>query len=233
MKMLVQSAGRALLRCINRPLTVSRAVQRTCAYQTSTIHLQEQATEARHSSQQHHKQQFKEEAPKTTTAVTGLPVDINWRDTLSELYHKTLEEVKIMPEHVYYRQAVEAITRYRLNLIQDPSLNRDDVEETMNCQVEQLIEMAKDELELIPQYASWRAWEEEDEPLEDEDYHDLYESLREIDPAKMDANNIEWPPNEGREAEFQSLYETEHQKEERRRKEEEEARQKEAEKKKS
>eukprot|EP01138_Halocafeteria_seosinensis_P011153 gb/GECG01011390.1/.p1 GENE.gb/GECG01011390.1/~~gb/GECG01011390.1/.p1 ORF type:complete len:124 (+),score=6.44 gb/GECG01011390.1/:1-372(+) len=95
MKMLVQSAGRALLRCINRPLTVSRAVQRTCAYQTSTIHLQEQATEARHSSQQHHKQQFKEEAPKTTTAVTGLPVDINWRDTLSELYHKTLEEVKV------------------------------------------------------------------------------------------------------------------------------------------
>ena len=82
-----------------------------------------------------------------------------------------------MPEHVYYRQAVEAITQYRLNLIRDPSLNvshpvrsmcgvlyhqisvlvvsiqRDDVEETMNCQVEQLIEMAKDELELIPQYA--------------------------------------------------------------------------------
>lgn len=31
--------------------------------------------------------------------------------------------VQIMPEHVYYRQAVEAITQYRLNLVQDPSLN--------------------------------------------------------------------------------------------------------------
>lgn len=73
---------------------------------------------------------------------------------------------------------------------------------------------------------AWRAWEEEDVPLEDEDYHDLYENLREIDPVKMEAN-VEWPPNEGREAEFQAFYETEHQKEERERKAEEEKQQKE------
>lgn len=33
------------------------------------------------------------------------------------------------------------------------NLQRDDIEDKMNCQVEQLIEMAKDELELIPEYA--------------------------------------------------------------------------------
>lgn len=63
-----------------------------CGYHATYMQLQQQGGSAHHSTQH-----YKGEAPKTSTALTGLPVDINWRDTLTELYNRTLEEVKVSP----------------------------------------------------------------------------------------------------------------------------------------
>ena len=52
-------------------------------------------------------------------------------------------------------------------------------------QVEVLIELAKDELELIPAYASWRWWDEAVPEPEDDGYEELYEGLQELTEADL------------------------------------------------
>ena len=45
------------------------------------------------------------------------------------------------------------------------------IETEIGCgQVEELIEQAKSELELIPMYASWRLWEEKPATPQDDDF---------------------------------------------------------------
>lgn len=76
------------------------------------------------------------ETTKLSTGITGLVVDPNWRQTLTQLYEKTLKDVQvrwehvcragmphqstaqIMPEDIHYRQTVEATAKHRLQCIQ-------------------------------------------------------------------------------------------------------------------
>lgn len=52
-----------------------------------------------------------------------------------------------------------------------PALQIAEIERVIGCgQVEQLIEQAKGELVLIPEYASWKAWEAKPASPEDEDF---------------------------------------------------------------
>jgi len=46
-----------------------------------------------------------------------LDVVPNAREVLSNLYLRTLHEVTIMPETVFYRQSVEKFTKFRLDVI--------------------------------------------------------------------------------------------------------------------
>jgi len=151
---------------------------------------------------------------KKSTGIAGLDVVPNAREVLIKLYTKALNDVKIMPEHVVYRQVVEEFTSFRLEIVKrhedvsaqetgtdgerggvlraaapqqrrsllpaaskltslthspSPSLPLTttslppqiyEIEKEIACgQVEELIEMAKSELELIPLYASWKMWE--------------------------------------------------------------------------
>lgn len=50
---------------------------------------------------------------KVTTGVPGLVVNTDWKRELSDRYRKLLGEVKAIPPSAFYRQAVEATTRYR------------------------------------------------------------------------------------------------------------------------
>ena len=53
-------------------------------------------------------------------------------------------------------------------------------------QVEQLIEAAKGELELIPAYASWKLWEQAPPAANDAYFEDTYKELERLD------GKLEW-----------------------------------------
>ncbi|KAJ2629196.1 hypothetical protein H4R22_003462 [Coemansia sp. RSA 1290] len=78
---------------------------------------------------------------------------------------QTLDELKAkIPEKAVYRQSVEAITAYRLKIVEeneDPLL----AEKLINAgQMEELVEQAQDEIRLISKMAEWKAWEPLEEP---------------------------------------------------------------------
>ncbi|WMV34003.1 hypothetical protein MTR67_027388 [Solanum verrucosum] len=86
---------------------------------------------------------------KETTGIVGLEVVPNAREVLINLYRKTLEEIKAVPEDEGYRKAVESFTRHRLNVCVEER-ESEMIEKRLGCgQVEELIEEAQDELKLI------------------------------------------------------------------------------------
>ncbi|CBK23460.2 subunit NDUFA5 [Blastocystis hominis] len=96
---------------------------------------------------------------KRTTGLVGVPVIPNARAVLTELYDKTLENVKKIPADTEYRKNVEAFTTYRRRIVQE---NEDvkTIEKIIGCgQVEELVEQANDELSLIEDYYRDRLWE--------------------------------------------------------------------------
>lgn len=102
---------------------------------------------------------------KETTGIVGLEVVPNAREVLISLYDKTLNEIKTIPENVRYRKHVEAFTNHRRKVCQEEE-DWETIEKRIACgQVEELIEDAQSELELIPKMAEWKPWEVPD------DYH--------------------------------------------------------------
>merc|ERR1711871_427165 len=95
---------------------------------------------------------------KATTNLVGLEVQKDAPKVLTELYAKTLEDVKALPADAEYRVNVEKITNYRLKVVQEKELI-DDIESVMGLQVEEMIVEAEDELKLIPQMLDWKPWE--------------------------------------------------------------------------
>jgi hypothetical protein len=62
-----------------------------------------------------------------------------------------------------------------------------DIERIIGCgQVEQLIDQAKGELILIPEYASWKVWERKPATPDDDDFSSIYEDLDIIDPQSVE-----------------------------------------------
>ena len=67
--------------------------------------------------------------------------------------------MKVIPEGAMYRQVVEATANHRLQVLEaeaDPQKVEAAIGEG---QLEELIEQAKDELELIPRMVEWKPWE--------------------------------------------------------------------------
>jgi len=56
-------------------------------------------------------------AVKASTGIVGLDVVPDAREVLIDLYQRTLSEVKVMPEAVFYRQSVEKFTNFRLDVV--------------------------------------------------------------------------------------------------------------------
>eukprot|EP00270_Netrium_digitus_P000695 TRINITY_DN1077_c0_g1_i1.p2 TRINITY_DN1077_c0_g1~~TRINITY_DN1077_c0_g1_i1.p2 ORF type:complete len:137 (+),score=33.95 TRINITY_DN1077_c0_g1_i1:128-538(+) len=96
---------------------------------------------------------------KETTGIVGLPVIPNAREVLLGLYQQTLKAVETIPREAVYRQNVEKLTKYRLKVCEEEE-DWEKIELQISCgQVEELIEMAKDELDLIPKMQEWKPWE--------------------------------------------------------------------------
>lgn len=88
-------------------------------------------------------------AVKKSTGLVGLPVVPNAREELIKIYAKTLEKVKMFPADVEYRKGVEQITNYRLSVVKRLP-DHEAIEEEIDCgQVEELLDQAQDELELM------------------------------------------------------------------------------------
>ena len=87
---------------------------------------------------------------KAITQSLNVPVVKNARQVLIQLYRKTLEEIKVIPVTSAYRQNVEGITKYRLNVCESTHSHKE-IELAIEAGiVEEIIEQAKMELELIP-----------------------------------------------------------------------------------
>lgn len=74
------------------------------------------------------------------------------------LYRDTLEMIQVVPEEAAYRKNVTSITEYRMGVVESEQ-NIDNIEATLGVgQIEEVIEQANDELELIPHMAKWAPW---------------------------------------------------------------------------
>jgi NADH dehydrogenase (ubiquinone) 1 alpha subcomplex subunit 5 len=65
-----------------------------------------------------------------------------------------------LPESAQYRVDVEKIARYRIKIAMENPEDPEMVEELCQCgQVEELVEQAKDEMEVLDMYLKERLWE--------------------------------------------------------------------------
>jgi len=97
---------------------------------------------------------------KESTYLTGLAVVPNAREVLLALYDKTLDELETkFQAGTPYRELVEIVTRERKTVVEE-NVSISVIEQIIDDgQVEELIEQAQDELELIPFMAEERPWE--------------------------------------------------------------------------
>jgi len=102
---------------------------------------------------------------KETTGIVGLPVEPNYREVGIAAYTKLLKEIQVFESSAYYRQVIEQIATTRLKAFQEES-DYEAIEKRVNCgQVEELIEDAINELELIPFLIKTKPWESDREPV--------------------------------------------------------------------
>ncbi|KAI9445273.1 ETC complex I subunit conserved region-domain-containing protein [Lactarius indigo] len=105
-----------------------------------------------------------QQASKLSTGVYGLAVHPNPLPELTRTYESTLTALSSIPEHAAYRQGTESLTLRKLKIVQDAKGDVAEVEKQLDeGQIEQAIEIAKDELNLVAKMAEWKAWE----PLEE------------------------------------------------------------------
>merc|ERR1712150_54207 len=95
---------------------------------------------------------------KKTTNMVGLVVANAPRQTLVELYKKTLGAVAELPKSSAYREQVEGLTEDRLGLVNATEDVRE-LEKKINCGlIEEVIIQAEAELELVEKMKEWEAW---------------------------------------------------------------------------
>ena len=96
---------------------------------------------------------YGESAPKRTTGLVGLAVDPHARERLVELYAETLEEVASLT-NAELRELVTRVTKYRESVVRNPKLAVAEIELEIDAgQIEQLVEQAQDELEMVRRLA--------------------------------------------------------------------------------
>ncbi|KAG1755230.1 NADH2 dehydrogenase [Suillus paluster] len=104
---------------------------------------------------------------KKTTGIVGLAVHQNPLPELSNTYNSTLSVLASIPPTSVYRQGVEALTKHKLTIVQGANGDIASVEKQLDeGQIEESLDIAKDELKLAENMLEWRAWEPlEEKPL--------------------------------------------------------------------
>ena len=112
---------------------------------------------------------------KSSTGIVGMEVRPDAPEILLSLYSKTLAELESLPAEAGYRSAVEALTKGRMAAVEGAK-SIEEIETAIGGgQVEQLIQQAEHELQLIPTMRDARVWEAVPESaiLAEELYTDL------------------------------------------------------------
>jgi ETC complex I subunit conserved region len=92
----------------------------------------------------------------------GIPYDPNGVENVIVHYQALLDRMAAsdLPANAQYRVDVETIANYRIKIARENPDDPDMVEELCQCgQVEELIEQAKDEMEVLDMYLKERLWE--------------------------------------------------------------------------
>jgi len=101
---------------------------------------------------------------KSTTGITGLNVHHDPIPELTSIYESTLVKLSSIPETSVYRQGVEALTQRKLKIVQGANGSIGDVEKNLDeGHIEESLDIATDELNLVDKMIEWKAWE----PLEE------------------------------------------------------------------
>ncbi|CAJ1930841.1 unnamed protein product [Cylindrotheca closterium] len=111
---------------------------------------------------------------KTSTGIVGLPYDPNGVSNIVVQYQALLDRMAAsdLPETAQYRVDVEKIARYRIKVAMENPEDPDMVEDLCQCgQVEELVEQAKDEMEVLDMYLKERLWEHINDSDVDIDYN--------------------------------------------------------------
>lgn len=73
-------------------------------------------------------------------------------------YDETLAAVRVIPETSAYRQNVEKLTRYRMSVVEETT-DLAQMEGKLGLgRMEEVLEQAEDELQLIPEMAREKPW---------------------------------------------------------------------------
>ncbi|KAH9946653.1 NADH2 dehydrogenase [Amylocystis lapponica] len=101
---------------------------------------------------------------KTTTGITGLNIHHDPLPELKKTYESTLSLLSSIPEASVYRQGVEALTQRKLHIVQGVNGDAAEAEKQLEeGHIEESINIAQDELNLVSRMIEWKAWE----PLEE------------------------------------------------------------------
>jgi ETC complex I subunit conserved region len=93
---------------------------------------------------------------KASTGIVGLPVEPRGREVLMQLSASILKAVAAFPETAHYRRVLEQVYSARLEACKAHTEVADIELAVGQGQIEELIEMARDEQKLIPKMAG--AW---------------------------------------------------------------------------
>ena len=99
-----------------------------------------------------------QQVSKLSTGLYGLPVHPNPLPELTKTYESTLTALSSIPKHAAYRQGAESLTLRKLKIVQEAKGDIAEVERQLDeGQIEEVIEIAKDELSLVAKMAEWKA----------------------------------------------------------------------------
>jgi len=97
---------------------------------------------------------------KSTTGITGLNVHHDPIPELTNIYQSTLTMLSSIPETSVYRQGVEALTQRKLKVVQSANGSIPEVEKQLDeGHIEESLDIATDEMNLVSKMIEWKAWE--------------------------------------------------------------------------
>lgn len=102
---------------------------------------------------------------KTSTGIVGLPADPDAVSKIISSYQALLDRMAAsdLPENAQYRVDVESISNYRIKVATENPDDPEMVEELCQCgQVEELVNQAELEMEVLEMYLKERLWEQID-----------------------------------------------------------------------
>lgn len=94
---------------------------------------------------------------KASTGITGLEPHPDPLPALKAIYSSTLSNLSSLPATSVYRQATEALTKHRLQVVESAGQDIAKVEGEFGTIVETLLEEAKDEQGLAVKMIEWKS----------------------------------------------------------------------------